>query len=149
MELKKLLTGIENFKTKGDLEIDIKKVACNSKKVVPNSLFVAVRGYDFDGHQYISEAIEKGATAVMLDMAADFKNIKIPNLFMKWLNYIPVCILSALIIDSFIYSETALRLHWQNVLAFIPTLIIAIWTKSLSFTVIIGVLTMALLRFMF
>ena len=77
------------------------------------------------------------------------KNIKIPNLFMKWLNYIPVCILSALIIDSFIYSETALRLHWQNVLAFIPTLIIAIWTKSLSFTVITGVLTMALLRFMF
>ena len=79
MELKKLLAGIENFKTKGDVEIDIKKVASNSKKVVPNSLFVAVRGYDFDGHQYVGEAIEKGATAVMLDMSADFKNIKIPN----------------------------------------------------------------------
>ena len=79
MELKKLLVGIENFKTKGDVEIDIKKVVSNSKKVVPNSLFVAVRGYDFDGHQYVGEAIEKGATAVMLDMSADFKNIKIPN----------------------------------------------------------------------
>ena len=79
MELKKLLAGIENFKTKGDVEIDIKKVVSNSKKVVPNSLFVAVRGYDFDGHQYVGEAIEKGATAVMLDMSADFKNIKIPN----------------------------------------------------------------------
>ena len=79
MELKKLLAGIENFKTKGDIEIDIKKVVSNSKKVVPNSLFVAVRGYDFDGHQYVGEAIEKGATAVMLDMSADFKNIKIPN----------------------------------------------------------------------
>ena len=29
MELKKLLTGIENYKTKGDLEINIKKVECN------------------------------------------------------------------------------------------------------------------------
>ena len=77
------------------------------------------------------------------------KNITIPNLFMRWLNYIPVCILSALIIDSFIYSETTLRLHWQNIFAFIPTLIVALWTKSLSFTVIIGVLTMALLRFIF
>ena len=79
MELKKLLAGIENFKTKGDIEIDIKKIASNSKKVVPNSLFIAVRGYDFDGHQYIGEAIERGATAVMLDMSADFKNIKIPS----------------------------------------------------------------------
>ena len=79
MELKKLLTGIENFKSKGDMEIDIKKVESNSKKVGPDTLFVAVKGYDFDGHQYVNEAIEKGATAVMLDMSADFKNIKIPN----------------------------------------------------------------------
>lgn len=49
MELKKLLTGVENYKSKGDMEIDIKKVECNSKKVVPNSLFIAIRGYDFDG----------------------------------------------------------------------------------------------------
>lgn len=79
MELKKLLTGIENFKTKGDVEIDIKKVESNSKKVGPDTLFIAVKGYDFDGHQYVEEAIEKGATAVMLDMSADLKNIKIPN----------------------------------------------------------------------
>jgi len=79
MELKKLLTGMENFKVKGDTEIDIKKVVCNSKKIVPNSLFIAIKGFDFDGHQYVGEAIEKGATAVMLDMSADFKNIKIPN----------------------------------------------------------------------
>lgn len=32
MELKKLLNGIENFKCKGDLELDIKFVECNSKK---------------------------------------------------------------------------------------------------------------------
>ena len=79
MELKKLLTGIENLKSKGDLEIDIKKVECNSKKVKPNSLFIAIKGYDFDGHEYIDEAIENGATAVMLDMSADFKKIKIPK----------------------------------------------------------------------
>ena len=79
MELKKLLTGIENFKAKGDLEIDIKKVECNSKKIVPNSLFVAIRGYDFDGHAYVAEAIENGATAVMLDMSADFSKLKIPS----------------------------------------------------------------------
>lgn len=79
MELKKLLTGIENFKSKGDMEIDIKKVECNSKKIVPNSLFIAIKGYDFDGHEYVGEAIQNGAVAVMLDISADFKKIKIPN----------------------------------------------------------------------
>ena len=44
MELKKLLTGIENLKSKGDLEIDIKKVECNSKNIKPNSLFIAIKG---------------------------------------------------------------------------------------------------------
>lgn len=78
MELKKLLVGIENIKTKGDLEIDIKKIASNSKKVGPNTLFIAIKGFDFDGHEYIEEAIEKGATAVMIDMSADFKKIKLP-----------------------------------------------------------------------
>ena len=77
------------------------------------------------------------------------KNITIPKIFMRWLNYIPVCILTALIVDSFINSEATLRLHWQKIFAFIPTFIVAIWTKSLSFTVITGVLMMALLRFIF
>ena len=79
MELKKLLVGIENFKVKGDVELDIKKVESNSKKIVPNSLFVAIQGYDFDGHEYIEEAVQNGATAVMLDMSADFKKIKMPK----------------------------------------------------------------------
>ena len=42
-------------------------------------MFVAIKGFDFDGHEYVAEAIENGATAVMLDMSADFKKIKIPN----------------------------------------------------------------------
>ena len=79
MELKKLLLGIENFKSKGDMQLDIKKVASNSKKVVPNSLFVAIKGYDFDGHEYIEEAVKNGAVAIMLDMSADFKKINIPK----------------------------------------------------------------------
>ena len=79
MELKELLLGIENFKSKGDMQLDIKKVASNSKKVVPNSLFVAIKGYDFDGHEYIEEAVKNGAVAVMLDMSADFKKINIPK----------------------------------------------------------------------
>lgn len=79
MELKALLNGIENFKVKGDTTIDIKNIDSNSKKITTDSLFIAIKGYDFDGHKFVEEAISNGAIAVILDMNADLKGIKIPS----------------------------------------------------------------------
>lgn len=79
MKLKNLLEGVQNFKVKGNLDIDIKNVESNSKKITPNSLFIAIKGFDFDGHKFVEEAIKNGATTVMLDMNADLKGIKIPE----------------------------------------------------------------------
>lgn len=79
MELKKILSGINNIKVRGNLEIDIKKVESNSKKITEGSLFVAIKGFDFDGHEFVNEAIKNGAVAVMLDISADLKNIKVPS----------------------------------------------------------------------
>ena len=74
MELKKILKGIENYKSKGDMDIDILSIEDNSKNVKPGSLFVAVKGFDFDGHKFIEEAIENGASAIMIDINSDVKN---------------------------------------------------------------------------
>ena len=79
MELKKILNGIENYKAKGNVEIDVLSIEDNSKNVKPGSLFVAVKGFDFDGHDFVEDAIANGATAVILDMNADLKKIKIPE----------------------------------------------------------------------
>ncbi len=77
MELKKLLRGLENYKIKGNEELDIKKIESNSKKIIENSMFIAIKGYDFDGHDYVEEAINNGAVAIVLDMNADLRKIKI------------------------------------------------------------------------
>ena len=79
MILKELLEGINNYKVKGNLELDIKNIESNSKKVKEDTLFVAIRGFDFDGHKFVEEAISNGASAVMLDMNADLKGVKIPE----------------------------------------------------------------------
>lgn len=79
MELKKILTGLENFKSKGDLDIDITKVIDDSRKVVEGCLFVAVKGFDFDGHDFVNDAIQKGAKAVLVDINANLKQIHIPS----------------------------------------------------------------------
>lgn len=78
------------------------------------------------------------------------KNMKMPDVVLRWLTYIPVCILSALVIEGmFVKQQRLVTIDWISLLAFIPTLLVALLTKSLSKTVIAGVLTMALLRYLF
>lgn len=67
MKLKNILIGIENLKAKGDLEQDIIGIESNSKKVQPGYIFVAIKGFSFDGHQYIEEAVKNGAIAVVVE----------------------------------------------------------------------------------
>lgn len=67
MKLKNILIGIENLKAKGDLEQDIIGIESNSKKVQPGYIFVAIKGFSFDGHQYIEEAVKNGAVAVIVE----------------------------------------------------------------------------------
>jgi branched-subunit amino acid transport protein len=75
------------------------------------------------------------------------RNITLPTVVLQWLSYIPVCILSALVLDSLFKREQSIvTINWLNVVALLPTLLVAIWTKSLSKTVIAGVVTMAVIR---
>lgn len=78
------------------------------------------------------------------------RKIGLPKLVIKWLSFIPICIFTALIVDSFIIQdESLLSIDWSVLAAIIPTLIVAIWTKSLSVTVIVGIVCMATIRFLF
>ncbi len=48
-------------------DVDITAVTYDSRKVVPGTLFVAVRGFATDGHKYIGMAVEKGAAAILAE----------------------------------------------------------------------------------
>ncbi len=79
MKLKEMLVGLEGLKVKGDLELEIKGIESNSKQIKKNYIFVAIKGFDTDGHQYISSAIKKGAIAVMVEEGCDLKALDIPE----------------------------------------------------------------------
>ncbi len=70
MKLKELLQGIEIQQMHADAELDIREVCYDSRKVQSGDLFVAIRGYVVDGHQYIEKALEQGAVAVVCEEAA-------------------------------------------------------------------------------
>ena len=74
-----MLVGLEGLKVKGDLEQEIQGIESNSKNVEKGFLFIAIKGFDVDGHQYIGGAIEKGATAVMVEEGCDLKDLAIPE----------------------------------------------------------------------
>ncbi|MGB6838301.1 MAG: UDP-N-acetylmuramoyl-L-alanyl-D-glutamate--2,6-diaminopimelate ligase [Dehalococcoidia bacterium] len=44
----------------------VSAVCYDSRRVVPGALFVAVPGFEADGHDFIPEALERGAVAVLL-----------------------------------------------------------------------------------
>ena len=75
MELKKLLVGLDNLKVRGNLDVEISGIESNSKNVKEGYLFVAIKGFSTDGHQYVESAIQNGAVAVMIHLL-----LKVPYL---------------------------------------------------------------------
>ena len=67
MLLKQILNQIDPLNVIGALDKDIKGVEIDSRKVGEGFLFVAMRGTQVDGHQFIDKAIALGATAVVCE----------------------------------------------------------------------------------
>ena len=51
------------------------RITADSRKVIPGTLFVAVKGYASDGHDYIADAIEKGATGIICEKMPENEEI--------------------------------------------------------------------------
>ena len=79
MRLKEILLGLEGLKAKGNLDLDIKGIEKNSKEVKEGYLFIAIKGFAVDGHQFIGNAIENGASAILIEEGCDLKSLKIPD----------------------------------------------------------------------
>ena len=65
MRLDYILKGIETGQTDGELQTEITDITSDSRQCRPGSLFIAVPGFDSDGHDFIGQAAEAGAVAVV------------------------------------------------------------------------------------
>ncbi len=68
MKLKKLFKDVKGVQIKGAKDPEISGICSNSKLVAPGNLFIARKGLISDGAQYIAEAIQTGAVAIVTDM---------------------------------------------------------------------------------
>ena len=67
MKIDKILEGIEIVSIKGAKNRVISGVVFDSRLVEKDSLFVAVKGYKSNGHDFISSAISSGAAAILCE----------------------------------------------------------------------------------
>lgn len=66
MKLKDLLKKMEYQVVKGSDDIEITYLQNDSRKVTDGDVFVCIKGAGFDGHNFISDVVEKGAKAVVV-----------------------------------------------------------------------------------
>ena len=75
MRLDRIAEGCGTVSVNGSLEVDILSVCNDSRKVASGALFIAVKGFASDGHDYIKTAVEKGAAAIMYEDASKVTDI--------------------------------------------------------------------------
>lgn len=51
----------------GSSKVEVDAICSDSRKVTAGSMFVAIKGYAFDGHEYISLAVGKGARVIVYE----------------------------------------------------------------------------------
>lgn len=66
MLLQYLLEDFEEKEIIGNSDVKINKIEYDSKKIESGDLFVAISGLKEDGHDYIEEAIKKGASSIVV-----------------------------------------------------------------------------------
>jgi len=65
MMLQKLLAPLSVRASTGDCSVEVKRVLCDSRKVEEGDVFVAVHNHYYNGHQYIQNALDAGASAII------------------------------------------------------------------------------------
>jgi len=65
--LQDILFGVSLREVVGSTQLSIKDIQIDSRKVQEGSVFVAIRGIQADGHEFIATAIQKGAIAIVCE----------------------------------------------------------------------------------
>ena len=73
MKLSELIKACTPLEVVGNTEIDITGIELDSRRVGQGTMFVAMRGTQSDGHQYIDKALELGANAIVCESLPEEK----------------------------------------------------------------------------
>lgn len=73
MKLKHLIDGLEYKEVVGTIDKEINNLHHDSRDIEQHDVFVAIAGYDSDGHDYIESAVSFGADVVVCEKSPDLR----------------------------------------------------------------------------
>ena len=73
MKLQDILKNVKYTILKGTLGHTITDITYDSRKSKPNTIYVALKGYNTDGHDYINDAIKNGASVIITSKVIDLQ----------------------------------------------------------------------------
>ena len=82
MELKELLEGIKTIQIIGDEQVEVAHITQDSRKIIENTLFFAVKGAKIDGHSFIEQVIKEKVKVVVCE--------KLPEVCPKEVTFVQV-----------------------------------------------------------
>ena len=81
-DLNKILGNINNWESLTNQFQTFKNISLDSRSILNNDLFIAIKGPNFDGHNFLDEVIKKGGKAVVIK---DGMQNLLPNKFPFWI----------------------------------------------------------------
>ena len=86
-----LMGTIEYKVIQGSMDTEISSIAYDSRKCIQDSLFVCIVGQNYDGHDYISQAIANGASAIFVqELVWEIKGFDLGNCENKLLTVVVI-----------------------------------------------------------
>ncbi len=67
MRLRELIKNLSIIEMNADAELEISGVSYDSRKTEKGDMFVAIRGFEADGHKFIPKAVENGAAVILCE----------------------------------------------------------------------------------
>ena len=81
--LNEILKSVKIIQIKGDVDKYVSKICLSTDSVIKDCLFVAIKGNNTDGHNYIDKAISLGASVILCENLPQDINYKTTYVLIK------------------------------------------------------------------
>lgn len=119
MKLDTLFSGLDIKKVFGSTELTVAGISCDSRQVKQGDVFVAISGFQSDGHDYLEQAADKGASALVIDSSHDLSGIRLGTMRARYPDLVVVSVdnsrRSLALMASTFYASPSRRLKLVGV----------------------------------
>lgn len=77
MLLQYLIEDLEDKEVIGNTNIDVGKVEYDSSKVQEKDVFIAIKGFEFDGNDFLQDVISKGVKSIVIERDVDISKLNL------------------------------------------------------------------------